>query len=471
MEAKRIISYLRAGFSLFWMKTYEPNRVREYIYEMIKSYERKDGSKYKVMEWTMTKEANVLKPLQALTEAEDFTVLFAHNFHWFAEKPQVVQYIQDNLPLWSAAGKAFCAVSPVEKIPIELSKDYVLMELALPDEHEIKNTIDHVKPEGFQVKNPDRVVNACRGLTRAELESTLSLSFVETEGTSFSIPTINEYKAQSINKSGFLEVLKPDVNFSDIIGYNVIKQFILDTVDNPKAKGIMSIGPPGTGKTTLFKAIVAETGKFGLAVQMGKLQSKYHGETDQNIDTTIGLIESIGPCLVLIDEFEKQFAGAGGDGSLDSGTTKRATSRWLDFLQNRPPGVYIVGTANSFVGIPGEYLRPGRWDSSPFFIDLPSKAVKESILSHYCAKAGIKVPKRDSMPKMDQYSGAEVEALVHIASMRSIPLIDAEKCVIATAKTSAESIGKLRKWAKDNTVQAEAITGLKVVKGKRKMDI
>ena len=467
MEATKIINYLRAGFSLFWVKTFEPNRVREYIYEMIKSYERKDGNTYKVTDWTMTKEANPLKALQTLTSAEDYSVLFVHNFHWFADKPQIVQYIQDMLPQWSASGKALVAVSPVDKIPVELSKDYVLMDLSLPDDEEIQQAVNHVAPDGFKVAKMPLLINACKGLTRAELESTLALSFVETDGKEFSIPTINEYKAQAINKTGFLEVLQPDVNFSDIIGYNNIKQFILDTIDNPKAKGIMTIGPPGTGKTTLMKAIVAETGKFGLAVNMGKLFSKFQGETDQNVDTVINIIRSIGPCLVLIDEFEKQFAGSASDGTLDSGTTKRATGKWLDFLQDRPPGVYIVGTANSFVGIPPEYLRPGRWDSSPFFIDLPVEAVKQSILKHYCGKAEIKPAKL----KMDQFSGAEIEAMVHIASMRGIKLADAEKCVISTAKAAGDTIEKLRQWAKDHTIPAEAVPGLKVVNGKRKMDV
>jgi len=475
MKATRIVNYLRSGFSLFWMSTFEPNRVRENIYEMIKSYERKDGNQYKIIDWTMAKEANPLKALQELTAADPFTILFAHNFHWFSDKPPIVQYIQDMIPQWQAQGKAFVSVSPVEKIPVELSKDFVLMEFNLPDKDEIITSIHRVMPDDSEIPNKevDQIVDSCRGLTRAEVEATLSLAWVEMEGKGFDIQTINEYKAQAIMKTGFLEVLQPIVTFADVIGYGNIKQFVLDTINNPKAKGIMTIGPPGCCKTTLMKAIVAETGKFGLSVSMGNLFSKFQGETDQRVKQTIDLIRSIGPCLVLIDEFEKQFAGSGSDGSLDSGTTKRATSKWLDFLQDRPDGVYIVGTANSFVGIPPEYLRPGRWDSSPFFLDLPTDRMKRKILEHYCKKADIKIPKKAyNLLLMDKYSGAEVEALVHIASMRSISLYEAEKCVIATAKTSEDSITALREWAKDRTIPAEAVPGLKAINGgKRNLDV
>jgi SpoVK/Ycf46/Vps4 family AAA+-type ATPase len=243
------------------------------------------------------------------------------------------------------------------------------------------------------------------------------------------------------------------------VGYDNFKQFILETIDNPKAKGVMAIGPPGCGKTTLMKAVVGETGKFGLSVNMGSLFSKFQGETDQNINTVIELITAIGDCVVLIDEFEKQFAGASSDGSLDSGTTRRATGRWLDFLQDRPRGVYVVGTANSFKGIPGEYLRPGRWDTSPFFIDLPSSDVRKQILQYYCKRLDIKHPQSPS-PAMTDYSGAEIEAMCHIADMRGINLVDASECIIPQAKTMAESIEALREWAKDRTIPAE-----KVIKG------
>jgi hypothetical protein len=471
---KKIISYLRAGFPAFWLKTTEPDRVRGNVYDMLRSFERKDGGKYSILEWTYTTEPNPIKSLEQLNQAEDCTILFAYNFHWVIDKPQVIQTIQDNLASWSNTGKAIVCVSPMEKIPLELQKHFLLLDLPLPNESEILNAITHISPDSKMIPTDDkltRLVSSCKGFTRIELEQVLALSFVETGGTSFSRDTINDYKAMTIRKTGFLDILSPTINFSNIIGYENIKRFVMETIDNPKAKGIMTIGPPGCGKTSLMKAIVGETGKFGLSVNMGKLFSKYQGETDSNIDTVINLITAIGDCLVLIDEFEKQFAGAGSDGSLDSGTTRRATGRWLDFLQDRPKGVYIVGTANSFAGIPGEYIRPGRWDSSPFFIDLPTQKVKMDILRYYIKKTGIPIPEKQKIlgSMMKDFSGAEIEALVHIADMRNMSLENAAKCIIPQAKTMAENVNALREWAKERTIPAEDIppTGI----GKRQLDV
>ena len=300
-----IISYLRAGFSTFWIKTTEPGRVRKNVYDKIRSFKRKDGNKYEILEWTCTAEPNPLKALEQLNQAEDCALLFAYNFHWYADKPQIIQTIQDSLASWSNTGKALICVSPVEKIPLELQKEFLLLTLPLPNRAEILDIVTHISSNTNSVpvgKQLEKLVSSCKGLTRVELEQVLALSFVKTEGKYFSRDVINNYKAITIRKTGFLDVLLPNINFSNIIGYENIKKFVLETIDNPKAKGIMTIGPPGCGKTALMKAIVGQTGKFGLSVNMGRLFSKYQGETDRNINATIDLITAIGDCLVLIDE-------------------------------------------------------------------------------------------------------------------------------------------------------------------------
>jgi SpoVK/Ycf46/Vps4 family AAA+-type ATPase len=216
-------------------------------------------------------------------------------------------------------------------------------------------------------------------------------------------------------------------------------------------------------------AIVGELNLFGLKIDMGSLFSKYQGETDQNIRTVQEIIRSAAPVYALFDEFEKQFAGAGGSGDLDSGTTKRATGGWLDFFQNRPPGVYISGTANSFEGIPSPYLRPGRWDTTPFFVDLPSEKVRSKILKHYCEKTDPKLL-NGKVPDMKDFTGAEVEALVNLADMRGKTLVEARDFIIPQIITKGEEITELRNWAKGRCLSAEDFKPIKA-NGKRRLDV
>jgi len=330
----KLINYLRAGFPLFWMKTNEPNRVRRNVYPALEDFQLKNGGKFKVTDWDCLKDNNPMTPLDALNDADENTVMFLYNYHWYMDKPQIIQTLQ-NLNLgWANQGKAAVVISPIEKIPTELKKDFILLDLQLPDKEEILDAASMAVPDESFIPEKDRMDLICKsamGLTRQELDNVFSLSIVE--HGEFDLRTINDYKAMTIAKSGFLDVLPNNLTFQDVIGYKEIKDFIMDSIYDPRAKGLMTIGVPGCGKTSLMKAIVGETGKFGLSVNMGRLYSKYQGETDQNINDTIDLICAIGNCVVLIDEFEKQFAGAGGSGDLDSGTTRRATVVGLSFFR------------------------------------------------------------------------------------------------------------------------------------------
>lgn len=449
-----IVDYLRAGFPVIWLKTDEPERVEREVYPMINSYDRIDFS---TMAWDLIKSPDPMEPINALAGANDNSVMFAFNYHWFIGKPQPIQAIKNNFPLWASTGKCFVIVSHKVDIPAELEKDVLVMEMNLPDKEAIVSTVNHIVPDKQFMpteKDLEKIVRNSKGLTRKELESVFSLSLIRNK--MIDIQTINDYKAQALSKTGFLKVIQPTRTFSDVVGYDVVKNFILDTINDPTSKGVLFVGPPGCGKTSLAEAIVGETGKFGLIVDMGKLFSKFIGDTDKNVDMVISIISAIGDCFVLIDEFEKQFAGAGGSGEGDHGTSKRALSKWLNFLQTRPEGVYIAGTANSFIGIPPEYLRPGRWDTSPFYIDLPGDETRKTILQFYAEKLlGGKIKAKGDIPEMSNFSGAEIEALVKVSKMKKCSLKESKQFIIPIAQTMSQEINALRDWAKVRCIPAD----------------
>jgi len=471
MKELELINYLRAGFTLFWLETDEPSRVKQNFYQKLEDFKLKNGSHYKSSEWSCLKDANPMQPLVEIDSADEYTVMFCFNYHWFIDRPQVIQKIQDSIPIWASENKAIVIVSNRKKIPIELEKDFTILKMPMPTEDEISEQIKTVAPDSKYVPQGsylEKVVKTSKGLTLRELENVYALSLVKKKR--FDLEVINDYRAQTIEKSGFATILRPDITFDDIIGLENPKEQVMSTIDNPKSKGVCFIGPPGTGKTCLAKAIVAESGKLGIQVRMGKFFSKFQGETDANIEKFIDLVTALGDCFILFDEMEKQFAGAGSTGDLDSGVTRRATGRWLEFLQDRPKGIYIAATFNSFRGVPPEYLRAGRWDCAPFFVDLPNDKVKRKILDYYIKKFSL--PKPKTIPKMEDWTGAEIEALCHNADMRNVSLTKASKFILPMALTMEEEITELRVWAKGRTIPADIPTSATKHKVKsRKLEI
>jgi len=449
VKAERIINFLAAGYSGFLVRTNEAKRAADVLDEIISSAQRKDGSVYKVVQWDVisAKQQDPLLPLKELTEkAEDFTVLILHNYHWFLDKPPVIQTVQNYTDVWKNQGKSIIVLSPDTRIPIEIRKDFMLLEMPLPDVKEIKGCMHHVATSAGKMElldgDNEAVIHAAKGLTKTEIENVLALSYTETK--KFDIKLINEQKVQTIEKSGLIDVLQTTKDYNDILGYQRMKTVVSKMITKRTSKGILIVGPPGCGKTLFMECTVGQFNKIGLLINFGRLYSKWQGEGFEQVEEVIDIIEAIGDCVVIMDEFEKQFAGAASSGETDSGVSKRMTGRWLQFMQEKPEGVYMMGTCNSFKGIPDEYLRTGRWDSSPFYIDLPNDEEKALILDYYVKKFKID---NGNAPPMDQWTGAEIEACCQMASNLEVPLIEAAAYIIPQNKRGFSEAEELKEFA------------------------
>lgn len=467
MKKNNLINHLRAGFTCFWMVTSEPTRVKQIYYNKLTNYLSENPTSkrnFQIAEWSCVKSPNYDEPLIRLSAScEQDTVMFLYNYHFYAKQPKAIQLIQDSIPEWASQGKAIIIVSALQQIPPELEKDFTLMHLPLPGDEEIVDIMEQAVPNENSMPKGEKLeelVKASKSLSARELDNVCSLCLVEKGG--LDVITINDYRAQAIKKSGFAEVMKHDVSFKDVIGHERPIAQVVETINNPMAKGVIWIGPPGTGKTTLGKAIATESGKLGLQVHTGKFLSKYQGESDRLLDEFFRMLYSLGEVYLFLDEFDKQFAGAGGSGEMDSGTGKRQAGRWQEFLQDRPPGIYVNATCNSFVGVPSAMFRVGRWDSAPWYVGLPSPKVRNKMLDHFIKKFELLGPQITQAPETDHWTGAEIEALCHNAKMRNMTLMEAEEFIIPMYKTSKEEVKALEEWAKGRCIPSEEVPKIKV---------
>jgi SpoVK/Ycf46/Vps4 family AAA+-type ATPase len=451
IKAREVVDYLRAGYSCFWVVSPEPRRAERLLTETITGFTRKDGGKYTIKAWDCVVGQNPIAPIQELTQSDpELTIKILRNYHWFIDKPQIIQYVQNSVEDWKALGKAIIIISTKSKIPNELEKDFTVMDFGLPDDGEIDDTIRYVAEEKVAVPDGeefDKLRLAGRGLTQLELENALARSIV-TKG-SLDVSYLNDHKAMTIDRGGLFEVVDTRLTFNDIRGYDNMKDFCWPLRENDL--GVIAIGPPGCGKTLFGYCHGGQSGRLVLKLDAGKMFSKFQGETDQNIREAQAVLKAVAPVYLIIDEFEKQFAGAASDGTLDSGTSRRAAGKWLEFLEykNRPKGVYVYATMNSFRGVPPEYLRPGRWDNSPFFIDLPTEDEQADILQYWVTQYSLEAP--HDPPNMDLWTGAEIESCCRIAKNKEMTLKQASRFVLAQARTMDTEISDLRQWAMGGT--------------------
>jgi len=227
----------------------------------------------------------------------------------------------------------------------------------------------------------------------------------------------------------------------------------------PAPKGAMLVGVPGCGKSLLAKAFATGLGVPLLRLDMGALKSKFVGESEGNFRKALRVVETVGRCVLWIDEIEKALAGAT-QGAADGGVSSDALGTLLSWMQDRPGEAFVIATANKVEDLPPELLRKGRFDEI-FFVDLPNEDERKSVLAATLRKHGrskIEVDADKVAAATDGYTGSEIAEIVPDAmfaafadgkrEITSDDLLTAAATVVPLSKTAAEKIKTLREWAK-----------------------
>ncbi len=185
--------------------------------------------------------------------------------------------------------------------------------------------------------------------------------------------------------------------------------------------------------------------------------------------------------MLFTDEIEKGLAGSSGQGSGDSGVTKRVFGTVLTWMQERRRPVFLVASANDVSGLPPELLRKGRFDEI-FAVDLPNEDERTAIF-----KIHLKKRKRDaladamtasSVPVLStaEFTGSEIENVVEEAMFnafdegRDITMADLMDAAVATTPlsvTAGEKIKAIREWASTRARFASTVKDKTVNVGQR----
>lgn len=124
-------------------------------------------------------------------------------------------------------------------------------------------------------------------------------------------------------------------------------------------RGVLLHGKPGCGKTAAAKYIASEIGVPLYRLNIGAGMSKWQGESEQNLRRGLAQIDTEAPCVLLIDEVEKNIST--GD---DAASAGRMLSEILWWLAEHTTKVFTVMTCNNLAKLPPELYRAGRLDKT-----------------------------------------------------------------------------------------------------------
>ena len=366
---------------------------------------------------------------------------------------------------FEACGKVIAIVSPVVKIPTELSKELIVIPFSLPDRDGQKGILKLTSDEqGAPYPEDDEpVVDALLGMTEIEGKNALSMSLIKAK--CFDPKVIRTEKSNIIKKDGILEVVETDLTMDDIGGLEILKQTLEDwkgcfgekarAFGLPNPRGLFLGGIAGCGKSLTSKCVASAWGRPLLRLDLGAVFDKWVGNSEGKIRQVFSTAEAMAPCVLWIDEIEKSLTG-------DHEVTKRVKSTMLTWMQEHTADVFLTATANEVHLLDAALLRRFNYF---FWVDLPAPEQRAEIIRIQLKRAKRKTDLFDKDMALleelsDGFNGSGIEDWLGKALLRAFNRNADEVAVedmVATAsdvtrisELNREEIATARKWAHDH---------------------
>lgn len=360
-------------------------------------------------------------------------------------------------------------------VPQELKSSLTVLDFSLPSAEELEREIVEPVLE-LWTKNPKIKIEkqwnaafsrACAGITGDEARRIIALAVAKHAAFDARAVTLAlREKERQVNASSVLECITPNTSFKDIGGLEHVKEWIKEnssTLMHPDAakayglelpSGLLCVGPPGTGKSALAKALAGEWQLPCIRFDVGSIYGKYVGESEANLREAIAIATALKNGVIYLDEIEKAF---GGD-SMDGGVSQRVKGRFLSFMDEKPPTLFVVATANNLQKL-NDTPELIRRFAKVFAVDLPDLRARIEIFKIHLGLSGHPMSTEDVLPvaKITRgYSGAEIKTIVQAALRVAFStrqphptlemLIHAAKNTVPLSLTMSESVTALRQW-------------------------
>ncbi|MCX7428794.1 MAG: AAA family ATPase [Planctomycetia bacterium] len=440
--------YVDACFTALWVQTHEPDEALAEIRRMAAD------NGWNLLHWDAASGLNgdgngdplaAVNALPAIGNSEQTGLIVFRNFHRFLNDIQVVQPLANAVVAGKLTRSFAVVLSPVVDIPVELEKLFVVIEHELPSKETLTQIAQQIGTEpGDLPEDLGPVVDAANGLTRYEAEGVYSLSLARHGQVRPKV--VWDLKAQAIAKTGLARIFSGSERFGDLGGLDRLKwhaQLAAKPIPPHLPKGFVLVGPPGTGKSAIAKAMGNEMGLPTLIADLGSLMGSLVGQTEERTRQLFALIRQLGRCVVMFDEGNQQFGGSRDRHEV----TGRLIGAILSFMQDSTSGAFFVLTANEVASLPGPLMRAGRMDAV-YFVDLPGEEQREVIWGIHLAKYGLGVD--HVIPSSEGWSGAEIEHCCRTAAMYGLTLDAAAGFVVPVATSQAVEIEALRQEAAKN---------------------
>ena len=200
------------------------------------------------------------------------------------------------------------------------------------------------------------------------------------------VRTVRERKYQVVLRNGpLLTLIQEDRSENSIAGLDAFKHWVdenLDHLQHPERfrkmygigalKGVLLTGITGCGKSEAAYYLQQKSGLPMLRMDVGRLMAGVVGGSESNLRASLQQADAMAPVIMWIEELEKGFSAANGEGGGAKDTFQRMFSTFLVWANERKRPVFFFATANDIGKLPVELVRKGRFDTL-FSLMMPSQ--------------------------------------------------------------------------------------------------
>ena len=309
--------------------------------------------------------------------------------------------------------------------------------------------------------NVDDATTMLIGLTASQQADALGLCLAEAPRDDgprqLSVTSLRQFKEAEVGKLGFLQVVTPEKTFSDILGHETLKAWVnmrkAAFADSEAAtpRGMMLVGPPGTGKSRIVEAVAHALGFPMLDFSLGSMYSKWLGETEAQLRQALDIAERMSPCVLFVDEVDLVMTD-----DADGGTSQRVLGEIQKWMSLKKDPVFVVFTANFPQRLPAALTRKGRLDEI-WQMGFPDDEEREAIFRYYLKGTDVE-PSESIVQDTAQWAPSEIEHIIKEAKLNALferrPLsledVEQEASVLTpVSKSMREDIEVMESWSKE----------------------
>ena len=482
----RIQKGLLSGYPIFYLRGEEEGRMAGLLGELAQAHYGNDQS---LVRWSAVRgfhdEAGmheaIVDPVEALLHIvasgrkafylmQDLPALLKDN-------PRLVRALRD-LYQELAGRDTFLFLSYADFVlPDELKKQVFLVSLGIPTEPEILRHIGAVAEANGVADRLDQdwryqCAAGMRGMSLDEIgHLMLRLIRADKLDLASAIPEIIEEKSYALMKEGCLQFVGKTIKLDQVGGLDNLKEWVASRKPLftrqafesgvPLPTGILFTGVSGCGKSMAAKVVAGAWNLPLVRLDMNLVLSGAYGSPEYAFDHALRVAEAIAPLVLWIDEMENSFGydlqGSGGNNNIFAG--------FLTWMQEKPPTVFVVATANRIEKLPAEVIRKGRFDQL-FFLDLPAEDERKAILRIHIQAFGAD-PETFNLNLLaavtKNWSGAEIEQVIKAARIRGYQegrtfteqdVVWNTARMVPLSRTMEEQIKQLRLWSVNRATPA-----------------